>query len=78
MSSDGSEEEANIFSLAGQLNGFDWGNDHEVKFHQIKSRFLQEIKRTIMKSKVIFFRRSKFDLLITAFFMRSKVKNNAF
>jgi hypothetical protein len=32
--------------------------------------FCQETERKIMSSKVKFFRRSNFDLLITAFFMK--------
>ncbi len=56
----------------------DSANDNEIEFHEIRSHFFQEIERTIMRLKVIFFRRFNFDLLIAAFFMRSKVKNNAF
>ncbi len=34
------------------------GNDHEVKFQEIKSHIFQ-VKRTIRRLKVSFFRRSK-------------------
>ena len=47
-------------------------NDHEIE------RFFQKIERTIMRLKVIFFRRLNFNLLIVPFFMRLKVADNAF
>jgi hypothetical protein len=34
---------------------FGLGNDHEIEFHEIESRFFfQEIERMIMRSKVVF------------------------
>jgi hypothetical protein len=35
------------------------GNDYEVKFQEIESYIFQEVKRSIKRSKVSFFRRSK-------------------
>jgi hypothetical protein len=51
------------------------GDDHKIK--EIESRFFQEIKRTIMRSKVII---SGYQKLVNFIhlFMRSKVANNAF
>jgi hypothetical protein len=60
-------------------------NDHEVKFHKIKTRVFHEIKTTIRRSKFISFMRSKvsiifhnFDQEVDTSIMRSKVVNNAF
>ncbi len=63
MSSDGSEEEANIFFLAGQLNGFDWGNDHEVEFHQIESRFFSGDRKNNHEIESHFFQEIKIQSL---------------
>ncbi len=43
------------------------GNDHEVKFPEIKSDIFQEVKITIMRLKVIFFRRSKVSIKFVNF-----------
>ncbi len=42
-----------IFGTGGQ----------EVKFHEIESHFFQEIERTIMRSKVLFFMRLKVSII---------------
>ncbi len=59
------------------------GNDHEIEFHEIERVFFQEIERTIVRSKVIFFRRSKISMIFDNFvpeidtlIRRSKVKIN--
>ena len=43
------------------------GNDHEIKFHEIKSGFFQVIKRTIMRSKVLFWGRLKVSIIFDNF-----------
>jgi hypothetical protein len=43
----------------------------------MRSNFMRSKVTFFRRLKVIVFRRSKFGLLFTAFFMRSKFKNNA-
>ncbi len=61
------------------------GNDHEVKFHEIKIHLFHEIKITIMRSKFYFLMRSNFSIIFDNFdlevdtsIMRSKFPNNDF
>ena len=49
------------------------GNDHEVKFQEIKSGFFQEIERTIEITSH-FFQEIKSFIIFGTFFRRSKVK----
>jgi len=53
-------------------NAIKMGNDHKIEFHEIKSNFFQEIKRTIRRSKEIFFRRSKVSIKFANFFQEIK------
>ncbi len=58
------------------------GNDHEVKFHEIKIQLFQEVEFSIMRSKFNLFMRSNLsnniDQEVNTSIMRSKLPNNAF
>ena len=57
------------------------GNDHEVKFHEIKIQLFHEIEFSIMRSKFNLFMRSNLsnniDQEVDTSIMRSKLPNNA-
>jgi hypothetical protein len=75
-----------IFSIAILTNNLnedqqpldDKGNDHEVKFHEIKIQLFQEVKFLIMRSKFNLFMRSNLsnniDQEVNTSIMRSKPK----
>jgi hypothetical protein len=51
--------------------------DYEIEFHEIKSHFFHEIKRTIMRSKVLIIF-DNFVQEVDTLIVRLRVANNAF
>ncbi len=48
------------------------GNDYEVKVQEVESDIFQEVERTIRRSKVSFFRRSKIAIKFVNIFQKIK------